>query len=173
MGLSHTTVFPFAHSVTATSMSIIINKPCLFICCFVCWIVNKLVVAKQNLFYPNIWFIKSSVLLGMTYLSLASSDLPYPISFSRACASWSGHDVGLAPQRMPFRRVMTSEALAPSTSLAIPVVLPGQPPMNCRLCTRCSSSISNFIYLEHVPVVSNIASFIFLLIKRIKEDFRE
>ena len=64
VGFSHTTVFPFAHAVTATSMSIIINKPCLFICCFVCWIVNKLVVAKQNLFYPNIWFIKSSGFLA-------------------------------------------------------------------------------------------------------------
>ena len=38
----------------------------------------------------------------------------------RACAIWSGQEVGLKPQRMPSSRAMTSSTFMPTTSLLMP-----------------------------------------------------
>lgn len=48
---------------------------------------------------------------------------------SNACASWSGQEVGLKPQRMPFSLWMASFASMPSTSLEMPCKLPLHPPV--------------------------------------------
>ena len=48
--------------------------------------------------------------------------------FSRAWASWSGHDVDLNPHRIPLSRLMASATLMPWTRTEIPCVLPLHPP---------------------------------------------
>ncbi len=69
---------------------------------------------------------------------------------SSARASWSGHEVPRPRQSMPLSRATASSARMPSTSAAMPCVLPWQPPANSTLrITSPSSSIS--ICFEQVP----------------------
>ena len=49
---------------------------------------------------------------------------------SRALASWSGHEVPLPPQSVPFKRLITSSTFMPLTRLEIPLVFPLQPLLN-------------------------------------------
>lgn len=76
----------------------------------------------------------------------------FAIACCMARASWSGQEVPLPPQSIPWRRAITSSARIPSTSLATPWVLPPQPPKNLTLWT-IPSSISKSIIALHVPVV--------------------
>ena len=69
----------------------------------------------------------------------------------RAHASWSGHDVGLAPQRMPLSRVIASSAFMPRNRAAMPCRLPWQPPTNDTSPIVPSSFISKFMSRLHVP----------------------
>ena len=68
-----------------------------------------------------------------------SSHTTNPCSCSRARASWSGQEV-LPRQEIPFSNAMTSSTLRPMTSLATPLVLPGQPPTNSHFVTTPSTT---------------------------------
>lgn len=74
-------------------------------------------------------------------------------SCSNAWQSWSGHDVGFAPQRMPLRRLMTSSIFWPFTNRLMPCRLPLHPPTKNTCCMTSLSSTVTSITLEHVPSV--------------------
>ena len=98
---------------------------------------------------------------------LSSGEKP---SSSSARASWSGHDVGFAPQRIPRRRSTTSSAFIPRQREATPCVFPEQPPMNFTDFTVSpSSSIS--ISREQVPCVVYLILFMFFRFRRRKLPF--
>ena len=69
----------------------------------------------------------------------------------KAFASWSGHEVGLNPQRIPSIRLIASSISIPSTRTATPCVFPEQPPSKATFVTLLSTT-SNVMEREHVPV---------------------
>lgn len=71
---------------------------------------------------------------------------------SRAFESWSGQDVPLPRQSMPFNLSTASFASIPLTSIQMPWVLPEQPPTNSQLVILPLSSSSRLICLEQTPV---------------------
>ena len=76
----------------------------------------------------------------------------YSSSFasSRAIASWSGHEVPLPPQSVPFKRRITSSTCMPSARRAIPCVFPLQPRVK-RIFFTIPSSSSKSIFAEQTP----------------------
>ena len=60
------------------------------------------------------------------------SSQPWARSCSSPRASWSGHEVLLAPQRIPFKRRTASWAVMPFTRAEMPWRLPLHPPMTWR-----------------------------------------
>ena len=76
---------------------------------------------------------------------------------SRASAmafeSWSGQEVPFWRQRFPVRMPAILAASWPSTSLAIPLRLPSQPPVNLTLWSAPCSSMSKSMIFEQVPRV--------------------
>jgi len=84
----------------------------------------------------------------------------FSFSISNALLSWSGHEVGLLPQRMPFVIAITSSMWRPCARRATPTVLPGQPPTNSTFRMMLLSSAVMLMQREHVPVVVYWISFI-------------
>ena len=85
-------------------------------------------------------------------------------SWRRASLNWSGHEVLLAPQRIPCKRPMTSSILWPFTSWLMPCRLPLQPPMKNTCCiTSCSSAVTSMAR-EHTPEGVYRICFVFILL---------
>ena len=84
------------------------------------------------------------------------------LSCSNARQSWSGHDVFLAPQRIPLMRCMTSSMCCPRTSWLIPCRLPLQPPRKNTCCMMLFSSAVTSMSFEQVPRVSYCMCFVFI-----------
>ena len=83
-------------------------------------------------------------------------------SCSSALHNWSGQEVLLAPQRMPFRRGMTSSIRWPLTSWLMPCRLPLHPPRkNTCWMTSFSSAVTS-MSCEHVPCVWYCTCFVFI-----------
>ena len=89
-------------------------------------------------------------------------------TFSRAWASWSGHDVDLKPQRMPLSRLMASSILMPRTRTEIPCVLPLHPPS---YCTSEMMSSSKVIWMaeEQTPFVRYTNDFVIILYRTLDD----
>ena len=83
---------------------------------------------------------------------------------SKALLSWSGHEVGLFPQRMPFVIAMTSSMWRPCARRATPTVLPGHPPTNSTCWMMLLSSAVMLMQREHVPIVVYCICFVFIIL---------
>ena len=86
-------------------------------------------------------------------------------NFSSALHSWSGHEVGRLPHRMPFILSITSSMCWPVTSLLTPCRLPLHPPRKNTCWIMLFSSAVTSINFEHVPVVVYCICFVFMVQK--------
>ena len=87
--------------------------------------------------------------LSQAYFCLARAD-------SSPQANWSGQEVLLAPQRMPFKRWIASWAGIPTTRAEIPWRLPLQPPRTYIFWMMPASSTSTRISWEQTPRGRNV-----------------
>lgn len=69
---------------------------------------------------------------------------------SNALATWSGQDVPLAPQGIPFNLLIASSIFIPFTRCESPTVFPGHPPTILKFLIF-PSYICIIISLEHTP----------------------
>ena len=83
-----------------------------------------------------------SLLFSNVHTYILVMSVLYSVSFfkdSNAFASWSGHDVPLTPQGIPFNFFITSFIFIPSTSLETPAVFP-------------SASSNNFYWFYNITI---------------------
>ena len=72
------------------------------------------------------------------------------IACFKACANWSGQDVGRGPHWIPSKRLIASLTSIPSINAATPWVFPEHPLVNTTFLTL-PSMISKSICFEHTP----------------------